>query len=148
MALTECWECGDDVSTAAEVCPNCGAPNPAPEVEPDSGSDVREGECKRCSRQIEIAPGDSCPHCRQRLPLTERSKARHSGSRAPSEKSDGLAAVLGLLLGPVGLWYKRNWAAGFAWLAGAVVLGVVSGGVLAPILWIGMAIHAYSADVK
>ena len=28
MALSKCVECGKDVSTTAEECPNCGNPNP------------------------------------------------------------------------------------------------------------------------
>lgn len=28
MALTECWECGEEVSSSAEECPRCGAANP------------------------------------------------------------------------------------------------------------------------
>jgi hypothetical protein len=54
-----------------------------------------------------------------------------------------------LFLGPVGLWYKGQWAAGFAWLAMALVfgfgLGLITGGLgccFAPVFWIGMAIHA------
>lgn len=121
MALTECWECGDSVSTSAEVCPHCGAPDPAPDMRQEGGEEESAGRSTRVSGR---------------------------SSRGQSEKSDGLAAVLGLALGPVGLWYKRQWAAGFAWLAGAVILGAASGGLLAPVLWVGMAVHAYSADAK
>ena len=28
MALSKCVECGKDVSTTAEECPNCGNPDP------------------------------------------------------------------------------------------------------------------------
>jgi hypothetical protein len=28
MALTNCRECGHEISSEAESCPNCGAPNP------------------------------------------------------------------------------------------------------------------------
>jgi hypothetical protein len=38
---------------------------------------------------------------------------------------------VGLLLGPVGLWYKGQWAAGFAWLVMAILFGIMSGGCLA-----------------
>lgn len=68
-----------------------------------------------------------------------------SPDRSPG-KSDSTAGCLGLLLGPVGLWYKGQWAAGFAWLAMAIVLGAASGGILAPFFWVGMAIHAYNAE--
>lgn len=32
MTLTECWECGEEVSTHAEKCPNCGAKHPESET--------------------------------------------------------------------------------------------------------------------
>lgn len=57
-------------------------------------------------------------------------------------KSNIDAAFLGLILGPVGLWYKRQWAAGFAWLAVCLVLAP-SLGPLCLLLAVGMAIHAY-----
>ena len=63
-------------------------------------------------------------------------------------KSNGLAFVLGLLLGPVGLWYKRQWAAGFAWLVMGIIVGVATMGLAAPVFWIGMAIHAAVAETK
>lgn len=31
MALTQCPECGNQVSTAAAACPKCGAPRQAPQ---------------------------------------------------------------------------------------------------------------------
>ena len=64
------------------------------------------------------------------------------------EKSAAMAGCLGLALGPVGLWYKRQWAAGFAWLAMAVVSGFSLGIWVAPIFWVGMAIHAAVAETK
>ncbi|MBI4516721.1 MAG: hypothetical protein HY699_12990 [Deltaproteobacteria bacterium] len=62
-----------------------------------------------------------------------------------------LAGVLGFLLGPVGLWYKGQWAAGLVWL-GAIAAAVFLLGILAlpviPFLWIGMAIHAAFARAR
>lgn len=37
MALTDCWECGTEVSTAAEACPECGAPDPGRESQEGEG---------------------------------------------------------------------------------------------------------------
>src|SRR5438874_4426797 len=34
MALTKCFECGHEVSTAAAACPNCGAPMAAANAKP------------------------------------------------------------------------------------------------------------------
>lgn len=32
MALTECWECGEEVSSNASECPNCGVSHPESKV--------------------------------------------------------------------------------------------------------------------
>ena len=91
------------------------------------------------SEQPEIS---RCPYCKEEI-LASATKCKHCGSNLTEpEKSNALAGCLGLLLGPVGLWYKGHWAAGFAWLAMAVVFVIASGGWLAPVFWIGMAIHA------
>lgn len=101
MALKDCKECGQEVSTEASACPNCGVPNPSAD---SSANGV--------------------------------------------EKTDAAAGCLGLLLGPVGLWYKGQWAAGFAWLAMAVIIGGATGGIALPIFWVGMALHAFAADAQ
>ena len=87
----------------------------------------------------------------KRVDGLSRQSAGTATDRRPPEapqKSAATAGCLGLLLGPVGLWYKRQWAAGFAWLAMTLLLGLGSGGLLAPFCWIGMAIHAFVADTK
>jgi hypothetical protein len=66
-------------------------------------------------------------------------------------QSNAVAGCLGFFLGPVGLWYKGQWAAGFAWLAMIVIVGLATGGlgiVLAPVFWIGMTIHAIVAEPR
>jgi hypothetical protein len=66
-------------------------------------------------------------------------------------QSNAVAGCLGFFLGPVGLWYKGHWAAGFAWLAMIVIVALVTGGagiVFAPIFWIGMTIHAIVAEPR
>ena len=63
-------------------------------------------------------------------------------------KSNGVALLLGLLLGPVGLWYKGHWVAGFAWLVMAVIIMIPTYGLAAPVFWIGMAIHAAAAEPR
>jgi hypothetical protein len=65
------------------------------------------------------------------------------------QRANITAAVLGLFLGPVGLWFKRRWLAGIAWLAAATLLGVGPGGMgipMLPILLVGMAIHGLLAN--
>lgn len=89
-----------------------------------------------------------CPFCKEPVDSSAL-KCKHCGSNlAAANKSNLAAGCLGLLLGPVGLWYKGHWAAGFAWLAMAVLLGIASGGWLAPVFWVGMAIHAAVAKPK
>ncbi len=61
-------------------------------------------------------------------------------------KSNAMAGCLGLFLGPVGLWYKGHWGAGFAWLVMAIIVSVATGGIAAPFFWIGMCIHAIVAE--
>jgi hypothetical protein len=94
------------------------------------------------NRQAEGADTTQCPFCKEPI-VAGALKCKHCGSNlAAAQKSDVAAGCLGLLFGPVGLWYKGHWAAGFAWLAMAVLLGFASGGWLVPVFWIGMAIHA------
>jgi hypothetical protein len=59
--------------------------------------------------------------------------------------SNALAFFLGLFLGPVGLWYKGRWALGFLWLVACAILIPATGLLAAPVLWLGMALHAASA---
>jgi len=86
-----------------------------------------------------------CPYCRGQIPNSAQ-KCMHCGEfLAGTEHSDVLACLLGLFLGPVGLWYKGHFAAGFAWLAFWIIVVLATGGVgicLAPFFWLGMGIHA------
>ena len=91
-------------------------------------------QCRFC-RQLIVASVFNCSHCGRDV--------------ATVRKSDATAGWLGLALGPVGLWYKGYWLAGFGWLAVVVVLGIVTGAWLAiPICWVGMAIHAAAAKPR
>jgi hypothetical protein len=78
-------------------------------------------------------------------PTGTSASAREAG--AP-EKSDAVAALLGFLLGPVGLWYKGQWAAGFAWLTVMLISTIAVGTWIAPLFWIGMAVHAARAETR
>jgi hypothetical protein len=85
-----------------------------------------------------------CPFCAEQI-QAEAIKCRYCGERLNRKKDDLLACYLGLLLGPVGLWYKRQWAVGFVWLIIIVVVTTQArevAGLLAPFFCIGMAVHA------
>jgi hypothetical protein len=68
--------------------------------------------------------------------------------RSRPAKANGVALLLALFLGPVGLWYKGHWAAGFAWLVMAIIVCTATVLIAAPVFWIGMAIHAAVAEPK
>ena len=96
--------------------------------------------CRECGESVSTeAP--ACPHCGVPKPA--------GATRQPSDTYDTVVpGCIGLLLGPVGLWYKGHWAAGFAWLAVAIIVGVATGGMAVPFLWVGMAIHAAMAEPR
>jgi len=89
-------------------------------------------KCKECGAQISTQ-AQTCPKC---------------GFEILPVKSNFTAGCLGFLLGPVGLWYKGHWAAGFAWLILGTVIVVSTSGLVLPILWIGMGIHAIAVKPK
>ncbi len=90
----------------------------------------------------------ACPYCGGDVPLRAQ-KCRHCGEWLVSTNhSDGLAGCLSFFIPPLGLWYKRNWAAGFAWIAIAFLIGIAFfplGFLLLPVFWIGIIIHAVVA---
>lgn len=138
MGLKPCRECGKDISTEARSCPHCGAPEPA-------GPRLHEGFCVGCGEQILAPMTGECPRCGVIEPFTPTPTRTQP---EPPSKSNVSAGCLGLLLGPVGLWYKGQWAAGFGWLVMTLLLSLVTYGIAAPFCWIGMAIHAAVADSK
>jgi len=67
-----------------------------------------------------------------------------------TNKSNWVAALLGLTLGPAGLWYKRRWTEGGVWLTFTLLFGIGPGGMglpLLPFLLIAMSLAAAWADV-
>ena len=89
----------------------------------------------------------TCPFCKEEVRV-HAMKCKHCQSMLVEQKSDTVAMLLALVLGPVGLWYKGQWAAGFAWIAGVFIV-VFAFGVfslfVAPMMWLFMAAHAYGA---
>ncbi len=116
--------------------------------EPQPPSPPQPQPAPTADAQGATSGGIRCPFCKE-LILAGAIKCKHCGSDLEvPQKSDAAAGCLGLLLGPVGLWYKGHWAAGFAWLAMALLIGILTGGWLAPVFWIGMAAHAACAKPK
>ena len=76
MALEDCRECGNAVSTEARTCPKCGVPDP-------TGPRWPKGQCLGCGKEIAVQPGGSCPHCGVEDPLTpHRSTRKANGPRS------------------------------------------------------------------
>jgi len=171
----ECYECGKEISSLAVACPSCGAPPRG--TQPSLGSTTatassaldfhvaREGKCFGPYTEVgaqnyladgRIQPGDLCwrPGMDTWLPVSHVLQLAPtiavSGTRTGNQ-SDAVAGCLGFFFGPVGLWYKGHWAAGFAWLAMIVIALLATGGVgivFASIFWIGMIIHAIVAKPR
>jgi GYF domain 2 len=160
-ALSTCYECGKEINSLDVACPSCGAPFRAAQPSLESTTDfhvAREG--KHFGPYTEVAArdyladgrinaDDLCwrPGMDTWLPASLVLQLAPSGRRT-SNRSDAVAGFLGFFFGPVGLWYKGHWAAGFAWLAMIVIVALAKGGVgivFAPIFWIGMTIHAIVA---
>ena len=97
------------------------------------------GHCRECGREVSTEAA-ACPSCGAPNPT--------GSALRPREKSNLAAGCLGLLLGPVGLWYKGRWAAGFAWLVMTLILGSVTLGIAVPFCWLGMAVHAVAAEAN
>jgi uncharacterized protein DUF4339 len=171
-AASTCYECGKEISSLAAACPSCGAPprGAQPSLAPttaiaSSALDfhvAREG--KRFGPYTEVAArnyladgriqaDDLCwrPGMDTWLPVSHvlqfAPTIAVSGTRTGNQ-SNAVAGCLGFFFGPVGLWYKGHWAAGFAWLAMIVIVALATGEVgivFAPVFWIGMIIHAIVA---
>ncbi len=102
MALTNCVECGKEVSTHAMACPSCGFPMKAPAPAGPLA------QCDYCKAMID-AELSECPQCHVQV-----FKSHRSGYRAPDAqqsyhpkryKSRGTAAALALFLGGLGIHY-------------------------------------------
>ena len=60
--------------------------------------------------------------------------------------SRGWAAVASLLIVGLGQMLQGRVGRGVAWLIGGIVLSILTGGIIAPLIWIGAAVDAYIWD--
>ena len=134
--VAPCPFCDAEISVTAKKCRHCG--------------EWIRGECTRCGVAVRgrWAAQSLCADCERVVPATtpQGIQAHYSQPPQVQQKSAITAGCLGLALGPVGLWYKGHWAAGFAWLVMTVILAPTV--VALPFCWVGMAIHAAVADTK
>ena len=99
---------------------------------------VEEGvhKCPFCKESInELAV--KCKHCGEFL-------IDESYTPPRTVNASFVAGILALLLGPIGLWYKRRWIAGIAWLLVAILTVSLTNdpALLLIMLWFGIVIHA------
>ena len=88
-----------------------------------------------------------CPSCGHQL--SDQAKVcPHCGHPFAPDRSPLTAGCLAALLGPVGLWYKGHWAAGFAWLVLGALISAATYGIAIPFVWIGMIVHAAKAEPR
>jgi len=114
-------------------CPKCGSPN-------------SEGAafCAKCGTALAAAAGPGGAAAPD--PGTMRGHAAAAPvSRTVTGKNPTVALVLSIFLGALGAgqFYNGDWKKGLAMAALTLVLGLVSGGVVAFAVWIWSMVDAY-----
>ncbi len=104
MALIKCSECGHEVSDRATACPHCGIPI------------VKIVVCDECGMKIKDSDR-VCPHCgcpnkyyeqkisSQNYHFQQSDKELSVFDNGPSGKSRGVAGLLAILLGGLGVHF-------------------------------------------
>lgn len=135
-----CRNCAAEVNEKAEVCVSCG-------VRP-----LNENKyCQECGAET-TEKQELCTKCGCRLKnfgnsgVTLNSEGMIYPSSPP--KSAATATLLSCLITGVGQIYLGQTVKGLAWLAGAIVLSVLSAGILALPIWIAVMVDAYKIGKK
>lgn len=124
MALDPCRECGKEISTEAQSCPHCGAPDPFLTAQWQSAAQHYSYLSKRERTEYwETLDEDQKVSLQKALSALSVDTPDVS-HKSPSERfwSPGIAAVLSLFIPGAGQMYKGQIFAGIAWLI-AVVIG-------------------------
>ncbi len=145
--MITCKHCGEKNPTGAKFCESCGK-----ELKEIISKTKQEKDkkgnlvpCKDCGKLIS-KNAELCPGCGVRL---NKTKADYNITRGiTTKRSSGTAAVLGILVGPFGYLYVRRFGLCIAWLIFGIILVAITGGIAAPFLWIGWAVHQYNIAKK
>lgn len=143
--MVTCKHCGEKNPKDAEFCESCGK-----ELKKDMGKKKSEDNqnlisCKDCGKLIS-KNAELCPNCGVRL---KKTKVDYNITRGiTTKRSLGGAAALGILIGPFGYLYVKRFGLCIGWLIFGIILIAITGGIAAPFLWIGWAVHQYSIAKK
>jgi TM2 domain-containing membrane protein YozV len=107
-----------------------------------------------CSKQVGNRTKNASKDGAQKILLEAQSCETAKGEnrmtdeeKLPGMKRPWLAALLGILIVGVGHMYLGEWAKGIGILLISLILSAISGGILAPVMWIVSCVWAYS-DAK
>ena len=133
-----CTNCGQPIADNAAVCVNCGV-----------ACGTERKYCANCGKEVNpnqaICVGCGCALGAQQTTATG---VNTQNLVMPSGKSAGLATFLSCLITGLGEVYLGQTMKGLAMFAGALVIGGLTGGVLAPVIWIVTMVDAYKIGKK
>lgn len=136
-----CTNCGQEIVPNAMVCPHCGF-----------AVGTERKFCASCGQAIK--PNQAiCLSCGCALPPIANQpiagpNADPTKTIHPSGKSSTLAAILSCLVVGVGQMYLGQVIKGVVMLLAALVIGPLTAGAAAPIIWIVAMIDAYMVGKK
>lgn len=92
--------------------------------------------CSECGNEVNER-AVVCPNCGVAI------KGANSFETKKPGISRGWAAVASLLIVGLGQMLQGRVSRGIIWLLGGIVLSILTGGIIAPLIWIGAAVDAY-----